>query len=263
VTDVIVLCYHAVSDRWAADLSVTPAQLAEQVSLLLGRGYRAATFHDAVSAPPAAKTVAVTFDDGFALTCARAFAVLSRLGVPATVFAVTDLVGAAEPMRWPGIDQWVGGAHEAELRPATWPQLRQLADAGWEIGSHTCTHPHLTRCGDAELERELVDSKRRCEESLDRPCRSVAYPFGDVDSRVERAAAQAGYTAAGALPDRVRAADPLAWPRIGVWHRDTPPVFRVKVSPAFRALRASPAWNAVAAGRRLLELSRPQRAALR
>jgi len=77
-----------------------------------------------------------------------------------------------------------------------------------------------------------------------------------VDSRVERAAADAGYAAACALPDRLGGAAPLAWPRIGVWRRDTPVLFRIKVSPVFRALRRSPAWNAVVAGRRQLGQSR-------
>jgi len=34
-TDVLVLCYHAVSEDWDADLSVSPAQLESQVQLML------------------------------------------------------------------------------------------------------------------------------------------------------------------------------------------------------------------------------------
>jgi len=40
VSDILVLCYHAISDRWPADLAVTPAQLERQLGYLVGRGYR-------------------------------------------------------------------------------------------------------------------------------------------------------------------------------------------------------------------------------
>jgi peptidoglycan/xylan/chitin deacetylase (PgdA/CDA1 family) len=246
VTDVLVLCYHAVSERWPADLAVTPARLDAQVRFLLARGYRGATFQDAITAPPTPKTLAVTFDDGFRSTFERGVPVLSRLGVPATIFVVTDLVGAAEPMVWPGIDHWLRGPYEAELAPISWSELRQLADAGWEVGSHTSTHPRLTDCDDASLERELRASRTRCEDRLGRPCRSIAYPFGDVDGRVVRAAADAGYSAACTLPDRLHEPSPLAWPRVAVWRADTGIRFRIKVSPPFRQLRGSRAWPTVA-----------------
>ena len=51
MSDVLVLCYHAVSPRWPADLSVTPEAFERQLQLLVGRGYRGATFHDAVTSP--------------------------------------------------------------------------------------------------------------------------------------------------------------------------------------------------------------------
>jgi peptidoglycan/xylan/chitin deacetylase (PgdA/CDA1 family) len=253
VTDVLVLCYHAVSDRWPADLSVTPSQLEAQVGFLLERGYRGVTFDEAVTAPPAPKTLAVTFDDGFRSTFEHGFAVLSTLGLPATIFVVTEFIDGTAPMAWPGIDHWLGGRHESELAPVSWTELQQLAAAGWEIGSHTRTHPRLTRCDDTTLERELRGSRERCEAQLGRPCRSLAYPFGDFDARIERAAADAGYATACTLPDRLRASTPLTWPRIGVWRSDTPVRFRIKVSSTFRKVRSSPAWPAVAAVRRLLD----------
>ena len=90
-------------------------------------------------------------------------------------------------MAWPGIDGWLGTEHEHELQPLSWDELRRLQDAGWEIGSHACSHPYLTRLGDDELERELGESRRRLETELGRPCRSLAYPYGDHDERVVRA----------------------------------------------------------------------------
>src|SRR4051794_8734087 len=64
MSEVLVLAYHAVSERWPADLCVTPDRLASQLGLLTARGYRGATFRQAVVDPPADKTVAGGVDDG-------------------------------------------------------------------------------------------------------------------------------------------------------------------------------------------------------
>jgi len=252
VADVLALCYHAVSPRWVSELSVTPGRLEAQLRLLLRRGYSGSGFHRAVTAPQGPRTVVVTFDDGYRSVYRHARAPLERLGVVATVFVVTDCVDGAVPMSWPGIEAWGRGPDAGELVPMTWDELGELASAGWEIGSHTATHPHLTQCDDVTLERELRSSRERIEERLQRPCWSLAYPYGDVDERVATAAADAGYVTACTLPDRLHPPSPLLWPRVGVWHSDTDARFRMKVSPGFRRLRGSPAWGMVARAPRTL-----------
>jgi len=238
----LVLCYHAVSDDWSADISITTAQLREQLEFLVERGYRGATFSDVVasarsessgSAPP----VAVTFDDAFSSILERAYPILSSLRFPATVFVVTEFAETGGLLQWSGVDQWLGGVHEAELQGLSWAELRRLAAAGWEIGSHTRTHPHLTQLSDDALASELRGSREACQRALGCPCRSVAYPYGDFDSRVAAAAAQAGYEAAATLPAGVTDRKVHAWPRIGIYHHDSLARFRVKTSPAVRGLR--------------------------
>jgi peptidoglycan/xylan/chitin deacetylase (PgdA/CDA1 family) len=144
------------------------------------------------------------------------------------------------------IDHWRGGPHEHELRGLTWDQLGQLADGGWEIGSHTRTHPRLTRLDDDALERELRDSRAACERGLGRPCRSLAYPFGDFDERVAAAAARTGYAAAAI--EELRPAAPLTWPRIGIYRGNSMRRFRLKVSPLVRRLRSASPRLAAASG---------------
>ncbi|MEW6253821.1 MAG: polysaccharide deacetylase family protein [Planctomycetota bacterium] len=77
----------------------------------------------------------------------------------------------------------------------TWAQIAALARAGHEIGSHTRTHPILTQLDDAALRSELAGSRAELAARLGVPPRSVAYPNGDADERVTRAARAAGYTA--------------------------------------------------------------------
>ena len=238
--DLLILSYHTASPSWPSPLAVEPQRLEGQLRMLLRRGYRPATLDDAANGPPAARALAVTFDDAFATVFQHARPVLAGLGIPGTVFVPTDYPERCAPMAWPGIDHWVGGEHDRELLPMTWAQLRELARDGWEIGSHTCSHPRLTQLSDAALERELTDSRARIEQEIARPCLSLAYPFGVHDDRVVAATRAAGYRNAVTVPDDLRATDALRRPRIGVYRTESPSSFRMKVSPLARALRRTP-----------------------
>ena len=233
----LVLCYHSVSDTWDVPWSVTTTQLREQLALLVSRGYRAVTFSEAVTSKPTGPRMAVTFDDGFASVLELAFPILSSLDVVATIFVVTDFADHDEPLEWPGVERWRGGVHAREVRGLSWTELDELAGSGWEVGSHTRTHPRLTTLADDAVAAELRGSRAACERALGRPCRSLAYPYGDADARVVEAARDAGYTAAATLPVGVSGGTPLSWPRTGVYRRDSLRRFRLKVSPTIGRLR--------------------------
>ena len=238
--DVLVLCYHAVSPDWEATMAVTPEALREQLTALASRGYRGATFREAVLDPPAGRTVAVTFDDSYRSVAELGRPILDELGWPATVFVPTAYAGAEEPRGWDGTDHWLSTPHARELTPMSWAKLAGLRDAGWEIGSHTSTHPHLTECDDDRLAAELRGSKADCERELGAPCETLAYPYGDHDGRVVAAAADSGYAAAAALPGRAgRRPELHAYPRVGVWSNTGALRFRLKASPLVRRLRAT------------------------
>ena len=126
MSDVLVLCYHAVSERWPSELAVSPELLDRQLAELEGRGYRVTTFTRAVTDPPWPKTLAVTFDDAYRSTLEQAAPVLARHNAPGTVYAPTDWVGRAEPMTWPGIEEWSG---RAAPRRAALPRLGRAGRA--------------------------------------------------------------------------------------------------------------------------------------
>jgi peptidoglycan/xylan/chitin deacetylase (PgdA/CDA1 family) len=75
----------------------------------------------------------------------------------------------------------------------TLDQIREMQRYGVEFGSHTLTHPCLLEVSDADLRREVGDSKRRLEDMLGTEVTSFAYPFGGVDQRVRAAVADTGY----------------------------------------------------------------------
>jgi peptidoglycan/xylan/chitin deacetylase (PgdA/CDA1 family) len=236
--DPLVLCYHALSPDWPAALSTTPERFEEQLTWVLKRGYVATTFEKAVTDPPAKRTVAVTFDDAFTSVVDLALPIMRRLGIAGTIYVPTNFPDQPGAMAWEGTDRWLGGPHEKELRCLSWDALRGLRDEGWEVGSHTRSHPHLPSLDDETLADELEGSREACESALGEPCRSLAYPYGDLDGRVREATSRAGYTVAAALPDVLGGSDPLDWPRVGVYNRDDLRRFRLKISRTGRWARA-------------------------
>jgi peptidoglycan/xylan/chitin deacetylase (PgdA/CDA1 family) len=107
-----------------------------------------------------------------------------------------------------------------ELASISWEQARELDRNGIEIGSHTMTHPILTNVSDAQLHRELAESKLRIEEELDRTVESFCYPNGDNDARVQQEVARAGYRTAVTTVSGLNkpGANPLTLRRIHTEH---------------------------------------------
>jgi peptidoglycan/xylan/chitin deacetylase (PgdA/CDA1 family) len=80
-----------------------------------------------------------------------------------------------------------------------WSELREMLCSSWEVGSHTVEHRILTRISHAEMESELIDSKRILEQELQTPITLLAYPNGkdqDFADVVKASAQSAGYRAA-------------------------------------------------------------------
>ena len=237
----LVLCYHAVSDSWDDVLSVRPAAFEHQLRIVLRRGYRAATATEAVSRH--GKLAHVTFDDAFT-SVENALPVLERLRVPATVFACPGFAREGRPLDVPELAESARN-YPSELATMDWDALRDLADRGIEIGSHTVSHAHLPLLTETEIRSELTESRDEIETNIGRPCRFLAYPYGEHDARCRAEAARAGYEAAFALGGR-RPLERHAYPRVPLWRSDgdaralvkTSRLGREVLTPAFGALRA-------------------------
>jgi peptidoglycan/xylan/chitin deacetylase (PgdA/CDA1 family) len=193
-----VLCYHAVSPTWEHRLSLHPDLLLRQVRLL--RRFR---------------RVRATFDDAFR-SAASVFPALDALGVPVQIFVCTAYARDGAPLTIPEL----AGDDPGELVTMRWDELRAHAERGVAIGSHGVSHAHLTRLGDEELRRELNESRQQLEDELGRPCRELAYPYGEHDERVRRFAHAAGYERAYGL--YVDGDDPLASRRLDLYRRHGP-----------------------------------------
>lgn len=226
----LVLCYHAVSEGWEHGLAIPAQTLERQVRLLLRRGFRPASLEEAATGAP--RLLHLTFDDAY-VSVGEALPTLERLGVRTTLFVCSGYAEDGRPLDVPELAA-DAAAFPEELATMAWDELAEWAGRGVEIGSHTVSHPHLTQLADAELDRELRDSRERIEERLARRCAYLAYPYGDDDARVHDAARRAGYEGAFALPGREQPVDPFALPRVGIYRKDTLPRMTAKTTAWLR-----------------------------
>jgi peptidoglycan/xylan/chitin deacetylase (PgdA/CDA1 family) len=231
--DGLVLCYHAISDRWDHQLAIPQHVVERQVDGLLRRGYRAVSAADVVAGRGG---LHVTFDDAFR-SVASLLPTLERLGVRSTIFVSTNYADQGDPFDVPELAD-AAAAQPDELETMDWNSLRACAQRGVEIGSHTLTHAHLTALSDEQLASELRDSRERIARELGQPCRFFAYPYGEHDHRVRAAVEAAGYEAAFALRSASSPFDRYAVPRVDLYRRDGPLRMRLKVSTLGRWTRA-------------------------
>ena len=216
----LVLVYHAVSDDWSDPLSVRVADFEQQMRTLNARGYQGCTWRELLNHPGDRKLAHITFDDAFR-SVANALPVLRELGLPATIFACSQYARDGGRLSIPRLAE---RAADDEIATMDWATLRAVVEEGpVEIGSHGRGHVDLVELSDAELGRELNESKSEIEDHLGRACATHAYPFGSQDARVRRATAAAGYAAAFGAPGVSGQVDPFRIPRTGIW-RDEPPL---------------------------------------
>ncbi|MDF5757258.1 polysaccharide deacetylase family protein [Spongiactinospora sp. TRM90649] len=213
-----ILMYHSVTDRPRPEtrsLAVRPSAFAEQLSYVKERGFTPLTLGDLVAAVHNSggrelpgKPIVVTFDDGYADFHAEALPVLTRLGVPATIFLTSGW------MRDAGADA-AGRPLDTML---SYGQAAEVASCGIEIGGHSHSHPQLDQLPIAELRQELKRNKALLEDRIGTPVATMAYPFGYSSARVRREVRKAGYWAACAVGNGIATDrhDVLAVPRLTV-----------------------------------------------
>jgi peptidoglycan/xylan/chitin deacetylase (PgdA/CDA1 family) len=224
-----VLCYHAVSDDWEDPLAVRRERLEHQVAAAIRLGWRPATLGEVVA--NRSRALHVTFDDGFR-SVLDALPALERLGVRPTIFVCTGYAAEGRVLDVPELHA-VAARHRHELATLSWEGLREAAECGAEVGSHTRRHPNLPQLSDGELRHEVAVSREEIESELGRPCRYLAFPYGQFDRRVQRAVERAGYDGAFGLVGVGRLGGRFGIPRVEASRRD---------GPAMIALKSSRAW---------------------
>jgi peptidoglycan/xylan/chitin deacetylase (PgdA/CDA1 family) len=221
-----ILLYHRIADD-PDPLALSPVKFRAQMEYLAANGFRAL---DAVTALDLLyaghlepRTVAVTFDDGFADVVDNALPVLADAGFSATVFVATAVVDGRATYGWaaPGAST------------VTWEQIRRLDPSGvLRFEPHTRTHPDLRRLAESDAEGEINGSKAELEGKLGRETHAFCYPSGFVESRernlVERAGFSYGITCEPGL--NTASTDPYLVHRVQIEGTDSLRGFAAKVA---------------------------------
>jgi peptidoglycan/xylan/chitin deacetylase (PgdA/CDA1 family) len=131
-----------------------------------------------------------------------------------------------------------GGRVDAgRYTPMTAAQVAGLSARGHEIGAHTVTHPILPQLSDAELRRELAESRAMLRDWSASDVSGFCYPNGDFDAHVEVAVMDAGYTYACTTITGVndRATSPFRLARLPMTTRRTMGLRGARDVSGFRA----------------------------
>ncbi|MDD5750405.1 MAG: polysaccharide deacetylase family protein [Candidatus Pacebacteria bacterium] len=176
---VAVLMYHS-TGRNNAPSTVSPENFAKQMAFLEKNRYGVVSLASLVDIlekeePIPAKTIVLTFDDGYLDNFVFAWPVLKQHGFPATVFLTTGTVGG-EKIKKDG----------QRLKMLGWPEAGKMQKSGLvDFQPHTMSHPRLAQIAKEEAQKEIAGSLVAIEEKLgNRKERFFAYPYGDYNQDI-------------------------------------------------------------------------------
>ncbi|MFT4035046.1 MAG: polysaccharide deacetylase family protein [Patulibacter sp.] len=205
-----ILMYHVLGTPPAGaslpELWVSKDNFRRQLAVLAKDGYQAVTLKAVFGAwtrggPLPRKPVVLSFDDGYLSQATIAAPAMRRYGWPGVLNVTTHNLGPDGLPR-----------HLAT----------QLAREGWEFDSHTVSHPDLRTISDAQLRRELTQSRREIATLVGSTPQFFCYPAGKYDARVVAAVRAAGYAGATTVDSGVarRSDDPFTLPRLRITNAD-------------------------------------------
>ena len=180
-----IIMYHDITATKDVSWDVTPEELERHFQALQEGGYTPITMdrmvnHLRTGAQLPEKPVLLTFDDNYVGQYKYAFPLLKKYNYPAVWSVHTRFVGT-------------GG----QKPKATWNQLREMQKSGLiTVASHTVNHLNFRDLSDAEIEKEVTESKKVLEKELGITIDYFTYPEGDFTDKARDKIKEAGYKAA-------------------------------------------------------------------
>ena len=171
-TNLIILCYHSISDNdW--EFSVKPKDFEKQMQILLKKKKSLIGISDAMKLKQKFdNALVITFDDGYEDVYTNAYPILKKYKIPACVF----VTGGNDK-----VDRCSLGTNKNMLSIS---QIKKLKKERWEIGYHSDSHKDLTKLSAIELQKEIVDGKKNLERELGFQLNYFAYPFGNYSKKI-------------------------------------------------------------------------------
>ncbi len=188
----VILQYHHIATDTPSVTSITPTQFREQMSYLADNDFKVIPLSELVDKlrtkqPMPAKTIAITFDDGYKNIAENAHPILKEFGFPYTLFV------AIEPIK-KGYGEMM-----------SWQQLVELSKEGAEIANHSWGHEHLIRRLDGESEQDwlgrieanILKAEAAIFEATGQQHKMLAYPYGEYNQAIQSMLAKHGFAAVG------------------------------------------------------------------
>jgi peptidoglycan/xylan/chitin deacetylase (PgdA/CDA1 family) len=165
-------------DRVGFNLSVTPADFARQMSYLQRIGAHSVSMGDVMDAVGGkaslpARSVVLTFDDGYADFATAAEPIMAWHGFRGTTYVCPGLLGKPNYM--------------------TAAQVQRIASLGSVIGAHTVHHVDLPKMSPGVAWAEIAGSRDQLRALTSQPVTDFAYPFGHFNSTAIAMVERAGF----------------------------------------------------------------------
>jgi peptidoglycan/xylan/chitin deacetylase (PgdA/CDA1 family) len=220
-----ILFYHRVADD-RDELAVSPRSFARQMDYLASQSYSvvdvvtAAELLERHALP--ARTVGLSFDDGYLDVAEHALPILAGHGFRATVFVAPAVIDGSAWFDW------------CRTQPAIldWGDIAELDEEGTlRFEAHSLTHPNLPALDEHVARHEIEGSRTALEARLGRPAEAFSYPSGLYGERERRLVAEAGFRIAVSCEPGVNepGTDRLALRRRQIDGRDGLLDFRAKL----------------------------------
>jgi peptidoglycan/xylan/chitin deacetylase (PgdA/CDA1 family) len=175
-----ILTFHDIAGA-SAVIAFSPQIFRQGMTQLHESGYRTLSLIDAANClykhePFPARSIVITFDDGYRSVYDEAFPVLQRYAMSATVFLTVGKRNAVN------LD---GSLPSLEGRSMlSWRSIREMHNYGIMFGAHTMTHPDLTHLPMNKVKEEILASKEIIENALGISVSTFAYPYGRYNALV-------------------------------------------------------------------------------
>lgn len=186
--------YDNPDDPINTNLSTPIANFESEMSVLKLNGYKTITFKNLLDGDIPKKAVILTFDDGYNDNYQNAYPILKANGQVGNFFVIAH---------------FINGTNYLSAK-----QVKAMSENGMEIDSHTETHLDLTKLSSAELEYQIVQSKKDIEAMTGVPIVAFCYPSGATDATVEDMVRTAGYKIAVTTQNKATSNDLLIMPRV-------------------------------------------------
>lgn len=178
----VVLAFHRVTDAYNDSLTVGTGTFRE-VCEFAKEHFTVVPLKEIVTRLERGRSVAnmlaITFDDGYEDNFTNAAPILEELGLPATIFVVSQFI-ESNTVAW-----WDSSLRSRKPTWMTWAQVETLAKRGVDIGGYTMTHIDLGKVTPGVAIAELAGCREVLQHRLGKPIELFAYPYGGVTNLTE------------------------------------------------------------------------------